>query len=50
MLFAFKNLKFPTKNLKFPTKKFKMLKDKCQNYNNVIIYRFFVYNAYPFSL
>ena len=43
MLFAFKNLKIPIEN-------FKMLKDKCQKYNNVIIYRFFVYNAYPFSL
>ena len=29
MLFALKNLKFPIKN-------FKMLKNKCQKYNNVI--------------
>ena len=29
MLFAFKNLKIPIEN-------FKMLKDKCQKYNNVI--------------
>ena len=43
MLLTFKNLKFPIKN-------FKMLKNKCQKYNNVIFHRFFVYNACRFSL